>query len=87
MCNGQLVSSDVSGEPDASDVNYAVGTVDPNVAMARIGTDGKVCFINSKHTAVHLVADHLGTFSSETFTSASSSGAPARKVDTRIGVR
>ena len=35
--NGLLVSSDVAAAPVASNVNYAPGTVDPNVAMAPIG--------------------------------------------------
>ena len=56
---GQLVSSDVTTPADASNVNFSTRTFDPNVAAAVIGADGNVCFVNSVHAAVHLVADHL----------------------------
>jgi len=81
--NGQLVSSDVTSPPAASNVNFGPGTVDPNVAAAPIGADGRVCFVNSRHTSVHLVADHLGTIAKSAITLASPSGAPERRVDTR----
>ena len=57
---GLLVSSDVPA-PVASNVNYTPGTIDPNVAVAPIGSDGQVCYVNSSPASVHLVADHLGT--------------------------
>jgi len=57
--------------------------VDPNVALARIGADGRVCYVNSPHSSVHLVADHLATIKASTITLATPSGAPARRVDTR----
>jgi regulation of enolase protein 1 (concanavalin A-like superfamily) len=82
--NGQLISSDVTSPPLASNVNYGPGTIDPNVAVARIGADGKVCYSNSEHTSVHLVADHLGTIDTAAYTPATPTGAPARTVDTRI---
>ena len=50
-----------STAPFASNVNYAPGTIDPNVAVAPIGADGQVCYINSPLASVDLVADHLGT--------------------------
>ena len=81
--NGQLLSSDVATPPVASNVNFGAGTFDPNVALAPIGLDGTVCFVNSVHTSVHLVADHLGTIDAASYTPASPSGAPVRKVDTR----
>ena len=81
--NGLLVSSDVTDMPVASNVNFAVGSIDPNVAIAPIGTDGKVCYINSDHTSVHLVADHLGTIAASTYQQATASGAPLRVLDTR----
>ena len=80
---GLLISSDVVTPPVGSNVNYGIGTVDPNVAVATIGADGKVCYANSKHTNVHLVADHLGTIPAAGYTPATTSGAPDRKVDTR----
>jgi hypothetical protein len=82
---GLLVSSDVPA-PLASNVNYAPGTIDPNVAVAPIGSDGKVCYVNSPLASVHLVADHLGTIRSSAYVPAVQSGAPDRKVDTRIAV-
>ncbi len=81
--NGQLLSSDVTEPPNASNVNYAPGTVDPNVAAAPIGTDGTVCYLNSRHTTVHLIADHLGTITSTAYTRADPTGAPKRLIDTR----
>jgi hypothetical protein len=59
--NAQLISSDVGTAPNASNVNFAPGTVDPNVAVAPIGSDGRVCFQNSVHANAHVIADHLGT--------------------------
>lgn len=81
--DGLLVSSDITNPPVASNVNYGPGSVDPNVATAIIGTDGKVCYVNSHHTNVHVIADHLGTISATTFTPATTTGAPKRVADTR----
>jgi hypothetical protein len=81
--NGQLVSSDVSNPPVASNVNFRPAVVDPNVAVARIGSDGQVCFVNSRLSSVHLVADHLGIIAASAYTPAQTNGAPDRKVDTR----
>ena len=83
--NGQLVSSDVIDPPTASNVNYTSGSVDPNVAIAPIGADGQVCYVNSQHTSTHLIADHLGTISAAAFQLATQTGAPARAGDTRGG--
>ena len=80
---GLLVSSDVVA-PVASNVNYAPGTVDPNVAVAPIGRDGQVCYVNSSPASVNLVADHLGTIRANAYVPAVQSGAPDRKVDTRL---
>jgi len=81
--NGKLVSSDVSAPPVFSNVNYASGSIDPNVAVAAIGSDGQVCFVNADLASVDLVADHLGTVDAAAYTPATPSGAPARVVDTR----
>jgi hypothetical protein len=83
---GLLISSDIANPPPASNVNFGANTIDPNVAVAPIGADGKVCYVNSTHTAVDLIADHLGTIKSTAYTPALASGAPDRKVDTRIGL-
>lgn len=83
--SGQLISSDVAVPPDASNVNFAPGTVDPNVALAVVGADGRVCFVNSVHGDVHIIADDLGALSAAAFTP-TSTGAPMRRVDTRTGL-
>ena len=83
--NGLLVSSDITQPPVASNVNFGPGSVDPNVAFAPIGADGQVCFVNSMHSQVDLVADHLGTIAIESFTPANPDATPKRTVDTRIG--
>ena len=80
---GVLVSSDVPEPPNASNVNFNIGTLVPNVALAPIGADGKVCYENSTLASVHLIADHLGTIKSNAFALATTSGAPDRKIDTR----
>lgn len=81
--NGQLVSSDLDEAPLASNVNFGPGTVDPNVAIATIGENGQVCYVNSEHTSVHVVADHLGSISAEAYTPASAGGTSVRALDTR----
>ena len=83
--NGQLVSSDVTDPPTASNVNFRPGSVDPNVAFAPIGADSEVCFVNSEQSTVDLVADHLGTIDASAYTPASADGAPVRALDTRSG--
>ena len=80
---GLLVSSDIPGTPVGSNVNFGVGSVDPNVAFAPIGSDGRVCYVNSVHSRVDLVADHLGTIATPSFTPANSDATPRRTVDTR----
>jgi hypothetical protein len=72
--------------PDAvSNVNFRAGSVDPNVALAVIGPDGRVCFDNSPHASVHLVADQMGTLPATAYERASASGA-RRLLDTRAAV-
>ncbi len=80
---GVLVSSDVTNAPTASNVNYALGSTDPNVAMVPIGADGRVCFENAPFAAVDLVADQLGTVAADSYRPATTSGAPRRVIDTR----
>ena len=83
--HGQLISSDTAGRPIASNVNFTPSSVDPNLAAAVIGSDGEVCFLNSEHGAVDLVADHLATLSTSGFWP-TPTGSPTRLVDTRIGL-
>lgn len=81
--NGLLVSSDITTPPVAANVNYRIGSIDPNVAIAPIGTDGHVCYVNARRTSVHLVADHLGTITATAYQTATTTGAPTRVTDTR----
>ena len=41
--------------------------------------------MNSVHSDVHVIADHLGTIDGDAFTFATKTGAPDRKIDTRDG--
>src|SRR5690606_35744105 len=77
--HGLLVGGDASDPAEASNVNYAPGTVDPNLALAPIGTAGDVCFANADQAAVHLVADHLATIDAAAIDLAG----PTRALDTR----
>jgi len=85
--HGVLTASSVDDVPDASNVNYAPGTVDPNVAVAPVGDDGRVCYHNADRAPVHLVADHLATLRRSVFVPARPDGLPARLADTRAGGR
>ncbi|MEM9747584.1 MAG: lipase family protein, partial [Actinomycetota bacterium] len=81
---GLLISSNVKNNPPvASNANYGPNTIDPNVAIATIGTDGQVCYQNSPDTTVDLIADHLGTIAATAYTPADPTGAPERIIDTR----
>jgi hypothetical protein len=80
---GQLVPSGVTAPAATSNVNFATRTFDPNVAAAVIGADRQVCFVNSVHAAVHLVADHLVTVDASAYAPPSSTGTPVRVLDTR----
>lgn len=81
--HGVLTSSDTTGAPDASNVNYRPGSTDPNLAVARVGGDGRVCFFASSHTSLHLVVDLIGTFTAGSFTLSGADGGPVRRLDTR----
>lgn len=81
--NGQMYKSGITPNANNSNVNFNVGTVDPNVAIAEIGADGQVCFKNSPHSTVDLVVDDLGSIAAAAYTPATPNGAADRKVDTR----
>ncbi len=66
---------------DYSNVNYAAGTIDPNIAVATIGADQQVCFHNSAQATVDLVADQLATITADAATAIT----PRRVIDTRTG--
>ena len=85
--HGVLTSSEVTTPPTASNVNFAPGTVDPNLAITPIGTDGQVCFHNSPHAELDLIADLLVTLRADTVNlPRGPDGTPIRLVDTRIGL-
>ncbi len=66
-----------------SNANYRRGSVDPNVAIAPIGADGQVCFVNNGATGVDLIADHIGTIAAAVYTPATADGSPDRVLDSR----
>ncbi|MDJ0771659.1 MAG: hypothetical protein QNJ12_22930, partial [Ilumatobacter sp.] len=76
-------SDDAAGE--TSNVNFAAGTVDPNVAFVEVGSDNKVCFTNSEHGPVHLVLDELIVGDAASFELPTTDGAE-RLADTRLGL-
>lgn len=75
-------SADPAGS--TSNVNFGPGSVDPNIALTRVGPDGNVCFTNSRHASVHVILDELVVGAASAFRPASDRGA-VRLVDTRIG--
>ena len=62
---------------------FGPGTFDPNVGAAVVGQSGEVCFANSVHGDVDLVADPQLLLNPTTFTATAS---PVRQVDTRVGL-
>ena len=58
--------------------------VDISVAIAEVGTDGRVCFTNSANSETHVIIDQLINATPETFTRPAASGAK-RLTDTRLG--
>jgi hypothetical protein len=75
-------SNNSLGDAAVSNVNFTVGSVDPNLAFGKIGTDGRICIDNSQHATVHLVVDQMGTIRGDAFAPAAASGA-TRLIDTR----
>lgn len=78
-------SNNSLGESAVSNVNFAVGSVDPNLAFAKIGSDGRICVDNSRHATIHLVVDQMGALPASVFVPAAASGA-TRLIDTRRGL-
>jgi alpha-tubulin suppressor-like RCC1 family protein len=68
-----------SQQPNASNLNFAPGTVVPNAVVASIGVGGKVCVYTSART--HLLVDAGGQAPPGTVTTFN----PARLIDTRPG--
>jgi len=75
-------SNNTLGEQAVSNWNFAPGSVDPNVAFAEIGPDGRICVDNSQHITVQMILDQAGYLTAGTFNPAATTGA-ARLVDTR----
>ncbi|MFQ6170582.1 hypothetical protein ACK8HX_03155 [Oryzobacter sp. R7] len=73
-----------SGQPVplASNLNLVKGEVRPNLAIVKLGTDGRFSLFN-RAGAVHLLADVVGWFPT---TSAYQPLTPARVLDTRSGL-
>ncbi len=67
--------------PLASNVNYVAGQNVPNLVIARLGADGKVCIYSL--ASAHVVADVSGWFPAG---HAYQSLSPVRLVDTRTGL-
>jgi hypothetical protein len=78
-------SNNSLGDAAVSNVNFTIGSVDPNLSFAEIGGDGRVCVDNSPNAAVHLVVDQMGALATGAFVPAAASGAK-RLVDTRRGL-
>ena len=76
-------SDDPAGS--TSNVNFGPGSVDPNVAFAKVGADGKICFTNSVHGPVHVIIDEMIVADAAAFRSPTATGS-ARLADTRIGL-
>ena len=64
--------------PTASNLNYTSGLTIPNLAIAKLGSDGTVCIYSQQST--HLIADVNGYFPAGTTYNAL---VPARLLDTR----
>jgi Tol biopolymer transport system component len=72
-------TSPATGPPLASNLNFVAGETIPNLVVAPIGVDGKVC-LQTSVSAAHLVADVNGYFGPG---AAYVSLAPRRVLDTR----
>ena len=66
--------------PNASNLNFVAGDVIPNLVLAKVGADGKVCLFSS--AAIDLLADVSGYFMDTTYLVPLS--APARVLDSRV---
>lgn len=78
---GTLHSSDAAAG-STSNVNFRLGSVDPNLAFVEVGSDGQICFTNSDAGPVDVVLDELVVADASVFSLPRASGA-ARLLDTR----
>lgn len=56
---GDYIGVNVTPAGATANVNFGPGTIDPNVAFVKIGTDGEFCFTNSEHGTVNVIIDEL----------------------------
>jgi hypothetical protein len=75
-----FVSSSVQDGSDISNVNFDVGTIDPNTAVVTVG-DGRACFHNSATATVDVVIDSLVTLDAAAMGDATS----RRLIDSHVG--
>lgn len=75
-----------SGEPqpDASNINLPPGSVRPNLAVVKVGADGKISIFNNAGT-IHLLADVVGYFAEDDAGVLYNGLTPRRILDTRDG--
>jgi hypothetical protein len=81
---GTLHSSDVPAG-DVSNVNYVVGSVDPNLAFVQVGSDREICFTNGPGATVDLILDVVVRAAADSMASPSPE-TYGRIVDTRISL-
>jgi hypothetical protein len=69
-------------------VNFVAGQTVPNMAIVKVGADGKVILKVTSAGSVHLIADVYGYFVTGAPTVAGAFGgvAPARLLDTRFAI-
>jgi hypothetical protein len=75
---------DQSTLPSASNVNFSAGETVPNMAVVKVGSDGKVDFHNASGGTVQLLADMEGCYST-TLGAPFVPVTPVRILDTRNG--
>jgi hypothetical protein len=73
-----------TAQPTASNLNFNPGPSQPNLVIARVGTDGNVSIYNNLGS-VHVVADVQGWYATDTTGSTYVPVNPARILDTRDG--
>ncbi len=74
-----------TGQPNASNVNYAAGQIIPNLTVVPVGADGRVTLSNTSSGSVQLIADVSAYFRAGTpsVPGAFRPLAPTRLLDTR----
>ncbi len=83
---GTIHSSNESAG-NTSNVNYSIGTIDPNIAITKVGDDGNICYTNAQdgNPTVNVIIDQLLNAPASTFTTPTAAGA-TRIADTRPGI-